>query len=86
MLGYRPPHMEADGKRLHDLATEYVKVQTAMRVQNYLSHMVSQIPSSESALNALLTRENAEAVNVQTVATIAEVNVHIADLDARVRR
>jgi hypothetical protein len=80
------PHELTRGKRLHDLATEFVKVQTAMRVQNYLSHMVSQIPSSESPLNALLTRENAEAVNEQTAATIGQVNVYIADLEARIHR
>jgi len=56
------------------------------RAQNYLSHMVSQIPPSESPLNALLTRENAELINEQTTATINEVTDHIADLESRIQR
>jgi len=56
------------------------------RAQSYLSHLVSQIPPSESPLNALLTRENAEVINEQTTATINEVTDHIADLESRIHR
>ena len=37
-------------------------------------------------MNALLTRENAEAINEQTTATINEVKDNIADLESRIHR
>ena len=48
--------------------------------------MVSQIPSSESPLNALLTRENVESINEQTSETIREVKEHIDTLKVQISR
>jgi hypothetical protein len=48
--------------------------------------MVSQIPSSDSPLNALLARENVESINEQTIQTIRDVKRNIADLYARISR
>ncbi len=56
------------------------------KAQNYLLHMVSQVPSSESPLNALLTRENVESINEQTTQTIQNVKENIADLNGRISR
>lgn len=56
------------------------------KAQNYLLHIVSQIPSSESPLNALLTRQNVESVNEQTAQTISQVKENIADVNARTAR
>ena len=56
------------------------------KAQSYLLHIVSQIPSSDSPLNALLTRQNVEAVNEQTVQTIANVKENIIDLQGRIDR
>jgi hypothetical protein len=56
------------------------------KAQNYLLHIVSQIPSSESPLNALLTRQNVESVNEQTAETIRQVKDNIADLQGRITR
>ena len=52
--------------------------------QNYLLHIVSQIPSSESPLNALLTRQNIEDVNEQTSETLRMVRDDIAELKERI--
>jgi len=48
--------------------------------------MVSQVPSSDSPLNTLLTWQNVEAMNEQTVDTIRDVNANIADLQSRLNR
>lgn len=52
--------------------------------QNYLLHIVSQIPSSESPLNALLTRQNIEEVNEQTSETTRMVRDDIIELKERI--
>jgi len=54
------------------------------KAQNYLLHIVSQIPSSESPLNALLTRQNVEEVNDQTSETLRMVRDGIAELKERI--
>ena len=56
------------------------------KAQNYLLHMVSQIPSNESPLNALLTRQNIESINEQMTQTIQNVKEHIRDLNERISR
>lgn len=56
------------------------------KAQNYLLHMVSQIPPSESPLNTLLTRENAETINEQTSETIKEVKEYIGDYKGRISK
>lgn len=53
--------------------------------QNYFLHIVSQIPSSESPLNALLTRENVEEVNEQTSETLRMVRDDTAELKERIQ-
>lgn len=73
-------------KRLYDLATQSLQLQAMTKAQNYLLHIVSQIPSSESPLNALLTRQNVESVNEQTAQTISQVKENIADVNARTAR
>lgn len=57
-----------------------------IKSQNYLLHMVSQIPSSDSPLNALLTRQNVESINEQTNQAIKDVKTNMADLTARIHR
>jgi hypothetical protein len=54
--------------------------------QNYLLHIVSQIPSSESPLNALLTRQNVDVINEQTAQTIQQVKANIAGVNAQISR
>jgi hypothetical protein len=56
------------------------------KTQNYLLHIVSQIPPSESPLNALLTRQTVEAINEQTTETIRDVYNNIADLKEKISR
>jgi hypothetical protein len=53
------------------------------RAEGYLLRMVS-IPGSDSPLNALLTRENVEEMNVQTVETIARVRREITELRGKI--
>ena len=55
------------------------------KAQNYLLHMVSQIPSSDSPLNALLTRETVESINEQTTQTIQNVGENVEDIKRRVQ-
>jgi len=57
-----------------------------IKAQNYLLHMVSQIPSSESPLNALLTRENVETIDEQTAETIKDVKLRTEELKRRMSR
>jgi len=57
-----------------------------IKAQNYLLHMVSQIPSSESPLNALLTRENVETIDEQTADTIKDVKLRTEELNRRMSR
>src|SRR5271169_5655148 len=48
--------------------------------------MISHVPSSESPLNALLTRQNVESINEQTTQTIENVKKNIQDLNRRISR
>ena len=56
------------------------------KTQNYLLHIVSQIPPSESPLNALLTRQNVEAINEQTTETTRDVYNNIVDLKEKISK
>jgi DNA-binding FrmR family transcriptional regulator len=84
MQKYITPARKANEQRLHDLATQLLKVQAMTKSQNYLLHIVSQIPSSESPLNALLTRQNIEEVNEQTSETTRMVRDDITELKERI--
>jgi septal ring factor EnvC (AmiA/AmiB activator) len=75
-----------DLKLLHELAVQLVRLQAITRAQNYLLHVVSQIPPSESPLNTLLTRDAIEKVNDQTLKTQSQVRSEIAEVSARVER
>jgi hypothetical protein len=68
------------------LSTQLLKIQAMIKAQNYLLHMVSQIPSSESPLNALLTRENVETIDEQTAETIKDVKLRTEELKRRMSR
>ena len=63
-----------------------VRLQAMTKAQNYLLHMVSQVPSSESPLNALLTRQNVELINEQTTQTIHDIKERITNLNGRIYR
>jgi hypothetical protein len=68
---------------LYELSTAVLKLQVMTRAEGYLLRMVS-IPGSDSPLNALLTRENVEEMNVQTVETIARVRREITELRGKI--
>ena len=70
-------------QRLHDLAAQVVKLQVMTKAQNYLLHSVS-LPSADSPLNALLTRQNVESVNQETLETISKVKNDVTDLTQRI--
>jgi hypothetical protein len=53
------------------------------KAQNHLLSQVS-LPSSDSPLNALLTRQNVESVNEETLETIRRVTSEVADLIQRI--
>lgn len=60
-----------------------VKLQAMTKAQNHFLYQVS-LPSSDSPLNALLTRQNLESVNEETLETIRRVKGDVTDLSQRI--